>query len=44
MDADCDAHYHVLESFGDAAVDAGEVGSLQGFESEARNEVSAKKQ
>jgi len=45
VDADFDAHYQVLESFGDAAVDAEEVGSLDDFESEAnKNEVRAKKQ
>jgi hypothetical protein len=35
VDADHDTHYHVLGTFGDAAINAEEVRSLEGFESEA---------
>jgi len=40
MDADCDVYDHVLGAFGDAAVDAQEVGTLESFESEAETMVS----
>ena len=36
VDADGDAHKHVLRTFGEAVVDAEEVGGLEGFETEAQ--------
>ena len=42
MDADCNVHDHVLGMFGNVAVDAEEVGTFEGFESEAEMMVSMK--
>lgn len=39
MNANRDAHYHVLRAFGDATVDAEEIRSLESFESEAKTKV-----
>jgi hypothetical protein len=37
VDADCNAHDHVLWAFGDTAIDVEEVGAFKCFETEAKD-------